>query len=233
MTGRGIRIAVIDSGVHASHPHINRIAGGVGIDARGVEGPDYVDRLGHGTAVAAAILEKAPEADLFTVKVFDRSLATSITSLVAAIEWAVRQNMHLVNLSLGTARPAHEAALRVAVDQASAAGVAIVSARRDDENATAAWFPGSLPGVIGVEVDWTIARDQYRVVDRDGQVTLCASGFPREIPGVAPQRNLHGVSFAVANTTGFAARACQAIAPQRSIDTLLTFLRDHAPAGAL
>jgi len=232
LTGRGVRIAVIDSGVHASHPHINRIAGGVSIDALGVEGPDYIDRLGHGTAVAAAILEKAPDADLFPVRVFDRSLTTSITALVAAIEWAVRQDMHLVNLSLGTARPAHQAALRAAVDRAIAAGVAMVSARRDDEGASAAWFPGSLPGVIGVEVDWTIGRDQYRVVDREGQPTLRASGFPRDIPGVAPQRNLHGVSFAVANSTGFAARACQAIAPQRSIGALVTFLKDHAPEGA-
>ena len=78
-TGRGVRVAVIDSGVHAAHPHIGSVAGGVAIDEDGREHEDYVDRLGHGTAVAAAIKEKAPDAELYVVKVFDRSLSTRIS----------------------------------------------------------------------------------------------------------------------------------------------------------
>jgi subtilisin family serine protease len=233
VTGRWIRVAVVDSGIHASHPHINRITGGVGIDANGLEHSSYVDRLGHGTAVAAAILEKAPDVNLFVVKVFDTSLATSVNALVAAIDWAARTDVHLINLSLGTARAAHEAALRAAVERAAAAGAIVVSARRDDQHPDAVWFPGSLPGVIGVEVDWTMPREQYGVVADQDALLVRASGFPRPIPGVAPERNLHGVSFAVANVTGFAARACEAIAPARSADALLTFLRERAPAGAL
>jgi subtilisin family serine protease len=234
MTGRGIRIAVIDSGVHASLPHINRIAGGVGIDARGVEGPDYVDRLGHGTAVAAAILEKAPEADLFTVKVFDRSLATSITSLVAAIEWAVRQNMHLVNLSLGTARPAHEAALRAAVDHATAAGVAIVSARarrrKRDCRVVSRMFARS---------DW-----------RRSRLDDCARSVPASWTGMDKSRfvrqgfrarfleSRRNETFTVSasqwpTVPGFAARAVRRSRRNGRLARLLTFLKDHAPAGAL
>ena len=53
-TGRGVRIVVVDSGVHASHPHVGGVAGGVSVTAAGKLGDDYVDRLGHGTAVAAA-----------------------------------------------------------------------------------------------------------------------------------------------------------------------------------
>lgn len=209
-TGRGVRIAVIDSGVHASHPHVGHVAGGIGIDAHGVEHPDFLDRLGHGTAVTAAIREKAPDAEIFAVKVFDRSLATTIAALVAAIDWATRVGVHFVNLSLGTPRAQHEYALRAAVDRAEARGVTVVSARRDDPAGTTLWFPGCLPRVIGVEVDWSIARDQYRIVEDGGQTTVFASGFPREIPGVPPERNLHGVSFAVANATGFLARAFEA-----------------------
>ena len=37
-----------------------------------------------------------------------------------------------------------------------------------------------------------------------------ASGYPRSLPGVPRERNLHGISFAVANMTGFVARACEA-----------------------
>ena len=54
-TGRGVRVAVIDSGVHPSHPHVGTVAAGVGVDADGRLDGDTVDRLGHGTAVAAVI----------------------------------------------------------------------------------------------------------------------------------------------------------------------------------
>ena len=88
-TGRGVRVAVIDSGVHAGHPHVGAVEGGVSFAADGARGVDAVDRLGHGTAVAAAIREKAPDATLVPVKVFDRELRATADALVAAIDWAV------------------------------------------------------------------------------------------------------------------------------------------------
>ena len=223
LTGHGIRIAVIDSGVNPSHPHIERVAGGIAIDEHGVEHADYVDRLGHGTAVTAAITEKAPGAELFAVKVFDRALSTNMASLVAGIDWAANAGMHLVNLSLGTSRQVHEQALREAVARAAARGTLIVSAYDDGE---ARWLPGSLPGVIPVQVDYALARDQYRVTDAGGVTLFHASGFAREIPGVPPERNLHGISLAVANVTGFAARAAEAL-PSWSFEAVIHGLREH------
>ncbi len=199
-----VRVAVIDSGVHAAHPHVSGVAGGVAIDENGREHDDYVDRLGHGTAVVAAIKEKAPDADVFAVRVFDRELSTSIGTLVRAIDWASRSGMHVANLSLGTSRREHEPVLRDAVARARAAGLVIVSAR-DDEGVQ--WLPGSLPGVVPVQLDWACPRDTFRRVPIDGTVVFRASGYPRPIPGVEPVRNLHGISFAVANMTGFVARA--------------------------
>ena len=38
-------------------------------------------------------------------------------------------------------------------------------------------------------------------------LAVIASGYPRSVPGVPPAKNLHGISFAVANATGFVARA--------------------------
>lgn len=219
-----MRVAIIDSGVHASHPHVGGVAGGVGIDDRGGEHGDYVDRLGHGTAVAAAIREKAPDAELFAVRVFDRTLSTSIQALVSAIDWAARSGMNIANLSLGTANMQHEPALRDAVERAAASGVVVVAAR-DDEGVR--WLPGSLPGVLPVQLDWTCPRDQYRAIDLGGSIVFRASGYPRDIPGVPRERNLQGVSFAVANMTGFATRAW---APDLKLNDLVRTLILAQPA---
>lgn len=182
MGGKPVRIAVIDSGVNANHPHIARVDGGF-------PEHDYLDRLGHGTAVMAAIQEKAPEAEFYAVRVFDRELRTNIDALVGAIEWCIEQRMDIVNLSLGTANPAHADRFTELIPR-----VLLVSA--------AGMYPGEMPGVIRVGLDQKIARDRYRV---EGE-TFYASGFARPVPGVAVERNLNGISFAVANMTGFVAR---------------------------
>jgi subtilisin family serine protease len=200
--GRGVRVAVIDSGVEARHPHVESIAGGVGIGEDGSFSSDFVDRLGHGTAVAAAIREKAPGASLYAVRVFGASLTASITTLLAAIDWAVTSRMHIVNLSLGTSEVQHEPALRAAVDRATAAGVLIVAAR-DDEGIRC--FPGSLPGVISVRADANCPRDDFRVDREYNAVVFRASPFARPISPIPQAGSRDGISFAVANMTGFLA----------------------------
>jgi subtilisin family serine protease len=207
-----LRVAVIDSGVHANHPHVGGVAGGVGIDADGRVDPDYVDRLGHGTAVAAVIREKAPAAELFCIKVFDRELAATGKALVAAIEKAIEHRAQIINLSLGTQNRDHEAALTSVVGEAARAGVTVIAAGEQDG---VRWLPGALPGVWAVLLDWSIPREECRITMRVGAPPLCvASGYPRPIPGVPPERNLKGLSFAVANVTGLVA-ASRLVAPQR------------------
>jgi hypothetical protein len=203
-TGRGVRVAVIDSGVHATHPHVGgTVDPGVAIGPDGRLGEDVVDRLGHGTAVSAAIREKAPEASIVAVKVFDRELRATAEALVAAIDWSVAHGVHLVNLSLGTANPEHRLRLGEALVRAARAGVPVVSAAEHDGTV---WLPGSLPLAVGVLLDWGCPRDAARVVvEMEGavrRVRVHASGYPRPIPGVPPDRNLRGISFAVANVTG-------------------------------
>ena len=204
MTKRAIRVAVIDSGVHATHPHIGSVAGGMGIDDNGAIHDDYVDRLGHGTAVAAAIREKAPGAEIFAIKVFDRELVATGQALVAACEQALALNAHVVNMSLGTQNAEHEQALAAVVGRLHESGAVVIAA---GEQAGIRWLPGSLPGVWSVSLDWTVPRDACRI-DRLNQTGALfrASGFPRPIPGVPPARNLQGISFAVANVTGIVAK---------------------------
>ena len=205
-TGRGVRVAVIDSGIHADHPHIGGIAGGASICDWG-EDPDVSDRLGHGTAVAAAIREKAPHAELYAVKVFDRDLSTTADRLVRAIYWAASAGARVINLSLGTARAEHAGCLSDAVAFAAARGAVIVAAEESDG---VRWLPGSLAGVIPVQLDWTCPRDRVRSAAGPGRTRFLASGYPRPIPGVPVAANLKGISFAVANVSGLVACLCEA-----------------------
>lgn len=206
-TGKGVRVAVIDSGVHAAHPHIAGVAGGITIGDE-IDRKNYSDIIGHGTAVMAAIKEKAPDADYFAVRVFYTSLRTTIDLLLQAIEWSIANRMDVINLSLGTTNPAHRDRFTPLIARALENGPVLVSAR--DADGTAA-LPGSLPGVIGVELDWDCPREMYYAKTTAGDLTLAASGYPRSLPGVPRTKNLHGISFAVANATGFVVRACETI----------------------
>ena len=186
---RCIKVAVVDSGISDGHIHVGAVAGGISLAGDS----DTVDRLGHGTAVAGAIRQWAPEAQLYAVKVFDRRLSTTIETLVRALEWCRDQGMDIVNLSLGTSNPVHRDRFLAVFGTLPL----VVS--------PAAVLPGSLPDAIGVEADGGGPREAFHY--RDG--VFYASPYPRPIPGVPVERNLSGVSFAVANVTGLAARSRQ------------------------
>jgi subtilisin family serine protease len=215
-----LKIAIIDSGVHATHPHVGGCVSGFALQPDGPRGDDYVDRIGHGTAVAAAIREKVPDAELIAIKVFHDSLRTDAGTLARAIRAAIETGADLVNLSLGTTQIEHAALFRNPLERAQARGVLVIAARDDGRQK---WLPGILDGVIGVRVDWECPRDECRVVEivttgcgeslQTRNHVLAASGYPRDIPGVPRERNLKGVSFAVANATGLIARELQAGGP--------------------
>lgn len=193
-------VAVLDSGVRVPHPHLPAVAECVAIDPAFGDG---IDRLGHGTAVASAIHDIAPGATLIVGKIFDRSLATNVATLTAGIEWAASRGARLINLSLGTTNAAHESLLREAVDAAAAVNAIIVSAC---EVNGVACLPGSLTGVIGVDADPTLEREEIIATETGYR----AAPYPRPIPGVPKDRNLSGISFAVANVTGLLARMIEA-----------------------
>lgn len=227
-TGRGIRVAVVDTGVHPGHPHVGDISGGIALDGEGGESGDLIDRLGHGTAVAAAIREKAPDVELLVVKVFDRRLVTTGAALVGGIRWAASQGVHLINLSLGTTNAQHRDALADAITEAARHGAIVVSAAPQPG---AHWLPGALPGVVAVDVDWSCPRDECHVTMADeGSIVLRASGYPRPIPGVPVEQNVSGISFAVANGSGYLARLLEQT-PDRGLPALVRALRSLDSSG--
>ena len=219
----GVRVAVIDSGINPDHPHVRGVAGGIQIISNG-ENEGYLDHLGHGTAVAGAIREKVPDALLYAVKIFKRTLSTNIETTLRAMEWCIAQRMDVINLSLGTLNPAHRGRFEQIIPRASQAGAVLVAAREVGGQES---LPGCLPGLIGVALDWDCPRTAYRISFVAGRPIYRASGYPRPIPGIPPDDNLHGTSFAVANMTGFVARARQ-IAADGSFLTLERILLQKA-----
>ena len=228
LTGKGVRVAVIDSGVHPQHPHIraDRILPGIAIlvDGTVLAGEEAtLDRLGHGTAVTAAIQEKAPDAEILPVRVFHDALKTSARALAAAIDRSLELGADVINLSLGTVNPAHRQRFTELIARANERGTLVVAAR--EAQGQLCW-PGALDGVLGVALDWDVPRETWRV---DAGI-LYASGYPRPIPGVQQRHNLHGISFATAQASGFAARACEGLraAGGDSADLLCALLQPAA-----
>ena len=195
-----VRVAIVDSGINPDHPHVGGVTGGVYFHAEG-ESPDFVDRIGHGTAVAGVIREKAPTAELYAVRIFGSRLTASIDTLMRGLDWCLCHGIQVVNLSIGTANEQHRSRFQAYLRRACAQDVFVVSA--------ANMLPGSLEGAIGVGSDAECDRDTCRF--QDG--TFLASPYPRSIPGVARGVNLHGVSFAIANCTGLLARLMESNAP--------------------
>ena len=195
------RIGIIDSGINPHHPHVVPVAGGVSM-VPGLSPHDYIDRLGHGTAVAGAIREKAPDAELWAVKVFDRCLVASGSQLLEALAWCLDHKMNFINLSLGTLNTSYVAAFAKLGARAAQLGTKIISAYEMNGQLS---LPGSLAGFEAVSLDDGCSRENFRREQRDGRTIYLASGFPRDAPGIPREKNLRGISFAVANVTGLLA----------------------------
>lgn len=208
-SGAGVSVAVLDSGLNPGNPHVEVPLRTTSLhpSADG-EDADVLDRLGHGTAVAAAIHEKAPAADLHVVKIFHETLSTDTPTLVRGIERAVADGARVVNLSLGTAEDARRGELDAPLARAREAGALVISPR---EHRGRRWWPGSLPEAVGVLLDWECPRHELRLMrGPEGEPVFRASGFPRPVPGVPRARNVKGISFAVANVTGLLALVLEA-----------------------
>jgi hypothetical protein len=66
-------------------------------------------------------------------------------------------------------------------------------------------------------MDMRLTRDACRVSVAGDAISVAACGYPRPIPGVPPERNLQGISFAVANASGLLARVLEGAVPDESL----------------
>jgi subtilisin family serine protease len=151
-TGKGVRVAVVDSGVDADHPEIaGRVAGYVDV-AVGPEGEVVLDEAphedtsGHGTACAGLILGVAPEAELYSVRVMGRRGGKG-AALIAGIRWVLDNGMRAANLSLGTTKKDFFSVLHELTDEAYFRHVVLVTAAN---NFPIPSFPCEYASVVSV-----------------------------------------------------------------------------------
>jgi subtilisin len=108
-TGKGVKVAVIDSGVDATHPFVGSVAGGVVIEPDDaapsgvrITETEHEDLFGHGTACAGVIRKAAPDCDIYSVRVLGAKLSGRGLVFAAGLRWAIDAGMDVVNLSLST-----------------------------------------------------------------------------------------------------------------------------------
>ena len=168
-TGQGVTVAILDTGIHASHPDLaGRVIHCEDLTAeRGTEA-NCADTYGHGTFMAGLVAGNgassggqyqgtAPGANLVAIKAAGYDGASDVSHILAGIQWAVAfkdtYNIRVLNLSLGTdsSQDYRLSPLNFAVERAWMAGiVVVVSAGNTGPNGGTVMKPGDDPYVITV-----------------------------------------------------------------------------------
>ncbi|KAB8138053.1 S8 family serine peptidase [Gracilibacillus oryzae] len=158
ITGKGVEIGVIDTGIRMDHPDLN-VVDGVSF----VEGmSSYEDNNGHGTHVAGIIgalnndegvVGVAPDTDLYAIKSLDINGEGRQADIIEGVEWAIAQDLDIINLSVTT--PIPSIALKKAVEAADEAGILVVAASGNAEDGEGqitddVLFPSRFSSVISV-----------------------------------------------------------------------------------
>lgn len=131
--GSGIRACIIDTGIDYNHEDLkNNYKGGYNFIANS---NDPMDDNGHGTHVAGIIgasdngigvIGVAPEVSIYSIKVLSSSGSGSYVNIINAIEWAMDNNMNIINMSL--AGSSFSQALKDACDNAYNYGILLIAA---------------------------------------------------------------------------------------------------------
>ena len=199
-TGRGVRIAVIDTGIGKGPAEFSGVVGGT--DLSGLGSPDGRTPVGardpdHGSWVASlaasrgtspvtGMLGVAPEAELLSISVgFGVSASVPFTEQIAqAMYWAVDNGADIINLSFTTNTPDWDRTWDDAFMYAFEHDVVVVAAAGNRGSGTAlVGAPATIPGVLVVGGG-----------DPQGRASLDASTQGITIAVAAPSENLLGVS---------------------------------------
>jgi subtilisin len=213
-TGSGVKVAVIDTGIDFTHPELGSCTA-VGPSCKVAGGWDFVnndndpmDDDGHGTHVAgtvaaalnaSGVVGVAPDATLYALKVLNASGSGSFSSVIAALQWAVDNGIHVTNNSYGSgSNPG--TIVQAAFDNSAAAGVLHIAAAGNSGNCAgkndSVGFPAKYASVVAVG-----ATDR-----NDARPCFSSTGPAVELagPGVGINSTKLGGGFVVYSGTSMA-----------------------------
>jgi subtilisin family serine protease len=241
--GAGVRVAVVDTGVDATHPDFDgRVTAGVAFDDGGPRlGQGGVDPNGHGTHIAGIIgagdngigvVGVAPEVTIVPVRALRADQTGSSRDLANAITWAANEGVDVINASLGA--DGQSRAVLTATDYAQSIGVVIMAAGGNAGPNGPVRYPAGFPGVLGISP-----------VGESGALAPFATRGPH-IDLAAPGRDIlsttlsggwnweSGSSMATAHVSGLAALVTGArgrIGPAAMAARLMATATDAGPPG--
>jgi subtilisin family serine protease len=205
--GKGVRVAVIDTGINYKHPAIQKnYYGGVNILSSDNEPYDY---NGHGTHVAGIIagfsselgvIGVAPKVKLYAVKAFNRRGSANLSDLLSAINWCIEKKMNVINMSFGMDQLSES--LRYAIQMAHKKGIVMVAATGNQGMKGKIDFPARYPETIAVIS--TNKNDQISSFSNIGEgIDIAAPGEKILSAWLNNStREMSGTSMAVPHVTG-------------------------------
>jgi subtilisin len=208
-SGAGITVAVVDSGIDASHPEVGVVDRAIAFrwdseaeEVTGTEGP-HDDLYGHGTACAGIIRRAAPDATLWSVRVLGSELKGKGVVFAGGVRWAIREGARVINLSLSTRREDYFGLFHQIADEAAFAGVILVCAAN---NVPAPTYPAQFSSVISVAAH--DGQDPFDLVANPAPPTdFGAPGIDVRVPWVSGSTIVStGNSFAAPHVSGLVAR---------------------------
>ncbi|MEV1153820.1 type VII secretion-associated serine protease mycosin [Micromonospora chokoriensis] len=244
-TGRGVTVAVVDSGVDGNHPDL---VGQVlpGKDLVGPGGGAGPDPVGHGTTVAGLIAGRkddkrgvvglAPDARILPVRVLDEQNRYDDALIVAqGVRWAVDNGARVINLSLGGS--GDSPALAAALDYAFVRDVVVIACTGNlaTSTSTKVWYPAREPGVVAV-AGLERGSDNLWSGSITGRATVLTAPASGLVGAKSPDGywRVQGTSFAAPLVTATAALV-RSRYPQMPagevVNRLLTTARDIGPTG--
>ncbi|MDQ0417745.1 subtilisin [Croceifilum oryzae] len=208
--GKGIKIAVIDTGIDSEHPAIKpNFRGGVNILSPSSTPMDY---NGHGTHVAGTISGRssemgiigvAPKASIYAVKAFNRKGSANLSDLLTAINWCIENNMNVINMSFGMEKVSES--LRHAIQVAHKKGIVMIAASGNQGLNGRIDYPARFPETIAV---MSVSMDNgiSSFSNRGKGVDVAAPG--EKIPSAwlnQTKKEMSGTSMAVPHVSGIVA----------------------------